>query len=109
MRHFVATQAGLSDLSNAELQVVHKHMGHSKTVYETIYRCPESSKSILIANKIAASIYQKRDSGASTSGEKVDSLPLEDIARNNDIDLSANDDDASDNFELRSSRNSQSI
>lgn len=55
-RHFIATIMGQSDLSNRDIETLQKHMGHSKEIHEIVYRCPESTKSILIADQISKKI-----------------------------------------------------
>lgn len=88
LRHYVATQAGFSDLTDSEMQAVHKHMGHSKQIHDSIYKCPGSSKTILIANKMAESLYNTDDSvenNTISSNDDENDPTLDDLV-NSDID-----------------------
>lgn len=54
LRHFTATEIGDTALNQEDKAAVHNHFGHSGTIHNKFYKCPEWVSSILAANNIAS-------------------------------------------------------
>lgn len=47
MRHYIATEYALLDVSQSDRELFYKHMGHSESMNEHIYQCPPAVKNII--------------------------------------------------------------
>lgn len=47
MRHYIATEYALLDVSQSDRELFYKHMGHSESMNEHIYHCPPAVREII--------------------------------------------------------------
>ena len=47
VRHFVATNYALQDVSREQRNIMYKHFGHSELMNENVYQCPEGLREII--------------------------------------------------------------
>lgn len=61
MRHYIATEYALLDVSQSDRELFYKHMGHSESMNEHIYQCPPAVREIINVGRVLENTDNNKD------------------------------------------------